>query len=113
MIAYSNCRQISTSQFIDNVLLSGEKSLVEFYSNWSGGSHMMAPLLESIAAVYQDQINFYCVDADTEKELSERFNIQTIPTILFFDQGEIVEGVVGLVPRDEIIRKVKDLIANC
>lgn len=73
---------------------------------------MIAPLLENLAEVYQGRMEFYCIDTDVEKELSQQYGIQTIPTLLFFNQGQIVDKIVGLVPRAEIVDMVKKLLRN-
>ena len=110
MCVRTNYQVIPAVAFRKKVLQEKKKSLVEFQTNWSGGSHLITPLLEKLADHYRDHLKFYCIDADEEKELSMEYNIRKLPTLLFFNRGQVVDRIIGMEERTEIIRKITHLL---
>jgi len=83
--------------------------LVDCWANWCGPCRQMAPIFEKVAEENSAKAAFGKMDCDTNPELVRRFKVLAIPTLLFIKEGEVVETIVGLVPKEEIeaaLRKV-------
>ena len=95
----------------DNEINNSEKLvLVDFYATWCGPCKMLAPVLENIAEEYQDKINVYKVNVDEEMELARKFNIASIPTLIFFKDGKVAKTLVGLVSKSDLQEEINTLL---
>ena len=84
----------------DSVTASGAV-LVDFWASWCGPCRMVAPIIESLAEEYDGRVSFCKVNVDDEGQLAARFGIESIPTVMIFKDGEVVERAVGVRARDE------------
>ena len=75
--------------------------LVDFYADWCGPCRMVAPVLESIAAA-NPNVSICKVNVDQEAELARRFGVMSIPTMLFFKDGQLVDKVVGAMGKAQL-----------
>lgn len=75
--------------------------LVDFWASWCGPCRMVAPIIESLAEEYDGRVSFCKVNVDDEGQLAARFGIESIPTVMIFKDGEVVERAVGVRSRDE------------
>ena len=80
--------------------------LVDFYASWCGPCKMMAPVLEEIAGEYEGKIDVYKVDVDDERELAARFNVRSIPALLFVPKGGMPQMIAGAMPKDALRAKI-------
>lgn len=78
--------------------------LVDFWAAWCGPCKVIAPLLEEIAAEMAGTVTVAKVDVDANAELSGRFGIRSIPTLMIFKRGRVVDQIVGAVPKEQIRR---------
>jgi thioredoxin 1 len=85
-------------------------SMVDFWAAWCGPCRMVAPIVEQIATEYEGQIKVGKLDVDANQRTAVRFNVRSIPSILFFKDGQLVDTVVGAVPKPILERKVKELL---
>ncbi len=81
--------------------------LVDFWAAWCGPCHAVAPILEQLAGEYNGQIKVTKVDVDANQKTSMRFNVRSIPTILFFRDGRHVDTVVGAFPKAVFDEKIQ------
>jgi thioredoxin 1 len=89
-----------TEDNFDEALAAAEGLLiVDFWAEWCGPCRMIAPVLEEIAEDSDGEVTLMKVNVDENSALAARHDIRSIPTILFFKDGEIVDRVVGAVPR--------------
>lgn len=88
-----------TVQSFDEMLRSGQPVLVDFWAAWCGPCRMVGPVMEELAADYDGVVQVCKVDVDAEQALAERFQVMTIPTVLLFKNGEIVEKAIGAKPK--------------
>lgn len=92
-------------------LISGEKPvLVDFWADWCMPCRMLAPVIEQIDANYEGRITVAKVNVDEQPELAERYMIQSIPTVLIFSKGELVDTQVGLRPADSYTKRLDTLL---
>ena len=100
-------RQISTTE----VISSPVPVVADFWAEWCGPCKMIAPILKDLAAEYKDKLKVAKIDVDQEPELASQFNIVSIPTLLFFNKGQVVKQQIGAVPRHALEKIIKDMIA--
>ena len=85
--------------------------LVDFWATWCGPCQIVAPILEDLAGEYADKIKVAKLDVDSNPQTAQKFNVRSIPSILFFKDGEHVDTVIGAVPKDMIQEKIDAHIA--
>jgi len=83
--------------------------IVDFWATWCGPCRMIAPVLEEIAEEQAEAVRIVKVDVDNNPELSNRFGIRNIPTLLFFKGGELKDQVVGLTSKADLISRLNAL----
>jgi thioredoxin 1 len=83
--------------------------LVDFWATWCAPCRMVAPVLEEIAEEQTEAVRIVKVDVDNNPELSNRFGIRNIPTLLFFKGGELKDQVVGLTSKADLISRLNAL----
>jgi thioredoxin 1 len=101
--------QITTNSFKD--LLNGEKPLVlDFWAEWCGPCKMIAPVVDELAVEYEDRVVIGKVNVDENEDLSTEYGIRSIPTLLFFKGGKLVNKHVGVVSKGALEEKIKTLL---
>ncbi|MBI4859148.1 MAG: thioredoxin [Candidatus Riflebacteria bacterium] len=90
--------------FDDQVLKSEVPVLVDFFADWCGPCRALAPILETLAPEFEGRVKIVKVDCDEELELGSRYQIRSIPTLLLFQGGVVVDTLVGSQPLD-VLRK--------
>ena len=94
---------ITANNFNEEVLLSDKTVLLDFWASWCGPCKMVAPILEEIAAERAD-IKVGKVNVDEQPQLAGQFNIMSIPTMLVFKNGQVVNQSVGYRPKEELLK---------
>lgn len=82
--------------------------IVDFYASWCGPCKMMAPVLESIKSKYEGSIKIIKIDIDENREIASKYSIMSVPTLMFFVNGELVRKEIGFMPQE----KLEDIIKS-
>jgi thioredoxin 1 len=102
--------EITDGQFEENVLQSKGICMVDFWAPWCGPCHTMKPVLEAFAAANRGKVRVFKLDVDDNPKTAERYQIRSIPTILFFRGGQVSETLVGSVSESLLQQKLEDLL---
>ena len=105
-------QMVSKLNFRAAVLGSKSLVLVQFKKQWNGASQIIEPVYEELAVSYNGVVNFYTIDVEKETGLDTEYGVTEIPTILFFKSGAVVDHAIGLTPRNVLISKIENAIAN-
>ena len=98
--------KLTSDNFNEVVMNSNKPVLVDFWATWCGPCKMLSPLVEQIAEEH-DEITVGSIDVDEEASLAMQFNIRSIPTLIVFKNGEMVNQSVGFIPKERILALVK------
>jgi thioredoxin 1 len=82
--------------------------IVDFWAAWCGPCRMVAPIIEQLADEYAGKLQVGKVDVDANQQISMKYNIRSIPSILFFKDGQHIDTVVGAVPKAMLERKIQE-----
>ena len=99
--------EITDSNFQDEVLNSDKVAVVDFWAEWCGPCRIVGPIIEQLASEYEGKAVIGKVDVDSNPEISMKYGIRNIPTILFLKNGEVVDKQVGAVPKSVLEQKLK------
>src|SRR5271154_5498530 len=102
----ANVSPVGALDFESEVLKSDKLVVVDFWAEWCGPCKMIAPLLDEIAGEQPDKVKIVKVNVDEEQSLAQKFNISSIPTLLFFKNGQIKEQIVGLTTKKVLVEKI-------
>lgn len=99
-------KAITHSEWQTEVLNSPVPVLVDFWAVWCGPCRLIAPIVEELGQQYEGKLKVYKVDVDQEQQLAVQYGIMSIPTLLLFKNGQVVEQIVGALPKGAIEQKL-------
>jgi thioredoxin 1 len=97
--------------FATEIEASAGLVLVDFWAAWCGPCRIVAPIVEQLATEYKGQVRIGKLDVDSNQRTATRFNVRSIPSILFFKDGKLVDSVIGAVPKPALQRKIQEHLA--
>ncbi len=104
--------EITDQNFAGEVREQSGLSMVDFWATWCGPCRLVAPIVEKLAEDYAEQgLRVGKLDVDQNPETASLYGVRSIPTILFFKDGELVDKVVGAVPRPQLEQKIQKHLA--
>ena len=100
--------KVSEKDFESEVLNSEGKVIVDFYADWCGPCKMMAPIMEKVSEELLGKAKVVKMNIDENMDIAEKYEIMSIPTIMFFEKGQPIKTFVGLTDKQEIINAVNE-----
>ena len=98
--------EITDANFDQEVAKSNIPVLIDFWAVWCGPCKMIAPFVEELAGEYEGKIKIGKVDVDSNPQISMNYGIRSIPTLLVFKDGKVVDQIIGAVPKQAIAAKL-------
>ncbi len=97
--------EVTDGNFEQEVEKSTGLAVVDFWATWCGPCRMIAPMLDELASEYDGRAKVLKLDVDSNVRTATRFQVRSIPTILFFKDGKLVDQVIGAVPKPTLAAK--------
>lgn len=99
--------ELTDNNFDDEVLNSENPVLVDFWAEWCGPCRMIGPVVEELANDYDGKVKVGKVDVDSNPEVSVKYGIRSIPALLIFKNGEVVDQIIGAVPKSHLTKQLE------
>lgn len=103
--------EFTDGNFKEEVLESDLPVLVDFWAEWCGPCRMVGPIVEELAEEYDGRVKIGKVDVDVNQQVAMQYGIRSIPSLLIFKNGEVVDQVVGAVPKAQLSRQLDEQLA--
>ena len=103
-------KHFTDTDFKKEVLEADLPVMVDFWAVWCGPCKMIAPIVEELAKEYKDKIRIGKLDVDSNPKTATRYGIMSIPTLIFFNKGKVMDQVVGALNKNELKRKIDEFI---
>ena len=104
--------KLTDENFEQEILKAELPALVDFWAPWCGPCHMVAPIVEEIANQYQGKLKVGKLNVDEAPGIASKYGIMSIPTLVIFKEGKVVEQMVGASPKEQIEEKIKPYIGG-
>ncbi len=101
--------QITDANFAET-LQEGKPMVLDFWAEWCGPCRMVSPIMDELAEDYAGRVNIGKMNVDENNDIVAQYGIRNIPTVLFFKNGELVDKIVGAVPKDKFVAKIETLL---
>lgn len=105
-------KELTDTDFHQEVDKADVPYLVDFWAIWCGPCSVVSPIMEEIAQEFDGKIKVGKVNVDNEIKTANEYGIQNIPTIMIFEQGKEAERIIGAVPKDHIVKKLKNILSK-
>lgn len=103
----SNAMTVTDADFEAEVEKHEKLTVVDFWATWCGPCRMIAPILDQLAVDYDGKVKVTKLDVDANIKTATKFNVRSIPMLLFFKDGKVVDQIVGAVPKMHIETKLQ------
>ena len=105
-----NETNLNSSNFNEEITNTDKLVLIDFYATWCGPCKMLSPIITEISKEYSDKVKVCKVNIDENQELALKYDIMSIPTLIFFKKGEAVNTSVGFCSKSELEDKINNLV---
>lgn len=102
---------VTDASFASEVEQHQGLAVVDFWATWCGPCRMIAPILDQLSVEYDGRVKVTKLDVDANQQTAARFQVRSIPTLLFFKDGKLVDQVIGAVPKQQLSAKFEQHIA--
>ena len=99
--------ELTDANFQETVLDSDKLTVVDFWAEWCGPCRMITPIIEDVAKEYDGSVNVGKVNVDHNGDVSMKYQVRSIPTILLIKNGEIVDKHVGTISKAKLVEKIE------
>jgi thioredoxin 1 len=103
---------LSDESFDSEVLKSDKAVVVDFWATWCAPCRMIAPVIEEMAKEYEGNAKVCKIDVDANPVVASKYGVMSIPSILFFKNGQLVDKVVGAVPKTQLVSKLQGAMSK-
>ncbi|MFA5318572.1 MAG: thioredoxin [Patescibacteria group bacterium] len=100
---------LTDQNFEEEILKSKQPALVDFFADWCGPCQMMAPIIEELAKDIGDKAKVAKLEVDANQETAQKYNVMSIPTLIFFKGGQEVERLMGVQSKETLKEKLESL----
>ena len=98
---------ITAKNFTAEVMEYKGKVLVDFWASWCGPCQMLTPIIDQLSDELKDKVKIAKVNIEENQDLATKFNVQSIPTVLIFENGNVVDTLMGLRSKEEYLKALK------
>lgn len=102
--------ELNTANFESEVIKSDVPVLVDFWAAWCGPCRAIAPIVEQLSAEYDGKVKIGKVNVDENRDLAQQYGVMSIPTLIFFKNGEKVDQVIGFTNKGDLEKKLTALL---
>jgi thioredoxin 1 len=99
--------ELTDQDFETTVKASAQLAVVDFWASWCGPCRTVEPIVDELADEYQGKIRVYKVDVDANPKSTSAYSVRSIPSILFFKGGSVVDTVIGAAPKSKLKEKIE------
>jgi thioredoxin 1 len=103
---------VTDSSFESEVMDADQPVLVDFWATWCGPCRMIAPMIEELAGLFEGRAKIAKVDVDSNPQTAMQFGIRSIPTLLFFKDGQVVDQLIGASSKKALSEKLESLVSQ-
>lgn len=100
-------QELDINSFQSEVIKSDKVTIVDFFADWCGPCRKLSPIMDEIEQELSEKVKFTKINTDNNVELAQQYQISGIPTLLVFKDGELIERMVGLMPKNSIITNIE------
>jgi thioredoxin 1 len=94
----------------DNLLATAEVLVVDYTASWCGPCKLIGPLMDDLADTYGDRAKVMKLDVDVHKDIAKKFEVKSIPVVMFFKQGEVADKLLGAKPYAEYVSAIERIL---
>ncbi len=105
-----SAKEVSAKNFEAEVLQEKLPVIVDFWAEWCGPCRMLSPIIEEVANDLSGRIKVCKLNVDDSPEVADRYHVMSIPTVLFFKDGELKDTLIGYVPKKTFAKKVEGFL---
>ncbi|MDH6353840.1 thioredoxin 1 [Dysgonomonas sp. PH5-45] len=100
-----------TDATFEELIASGKPVVIDFWAEWCGPCRLIGPIIDELATEYDGKVIIGKVDVDNNDEITSKYGIRNIPTVLFFKNGELADKQVGAAQKADFVKKIEGLLA--
>ena len=102
----------NVGNFDSDVLKSNVPVFVDFWAEWCGPCRVIGPIVDELAGEFDGKVRFAKVNVDENQEIAEKYDVQAIPTLIVFRNGEPVSRIVGAAPKNKYHALIREVLGN-
>lgn len=104
--------EVNESNFEAEVAKSEIPVLIDFWATWCGPCRMIAPFVEEASSAYNGKLKVAKVDVDNNQKIAMQYSIMSIPALMFFKNGEVIDQIIGAVPKKTLFDRIDKVLAS-